>query len=69
MTMSFDAVCPNCGTENRNMYLEETNGWMECECCGKSSQVMKFYPTKKLPIFRMDQVKEIERFTAALQTS
>ena len=28
-----DAVCPICGTINRNLYLEETDGWMECECC------------------------------------
>ena len=20
---------------NRNLYLEETEGWMECECCGR----------------------------------
>ncbi len=25
--------CPICGTVNYNLYLEETGGLMECECC------------------------------------
>lgn len=29
----YDVKCPVCGTENRNLYLEETNGYMECEKC------------------------------------
>ncbi len=30
----IDVKCPVCGTVNHNLYLEETEGWMECECCG-----------------------------------
>ncbi len=25
--------CPICGTVNYGLYLEETGGLMECECC------------------------------------
>ncbi len=26
---SYDIVCPVCGTVNKNLYLEETERWME----------------------------------------
>ena len=29
----YDAVCPCCGKINRNLYLGETGGTMECEAC------------------------------------
>ncbi len=34
----YDMKCPNCGTVNRGLYLEETNGWMICEHCGVESR-------------------------------
>jgi hypothetical protein len=30
---TYDVTCPVCGCVNHNLYLEETNGWMECEKC------------------------------------
>ena len=35
----FDRICPVCGCLNRELYLEETNGMMECERCGSISCV------------------------------
>ena len=32
---AYDAVCPICGHRNIGLYLEETNGLMECEKCGR----------------------------------
>lgn len=29
----YDMACPECGTINRGLYLDETNGWMVCEHC------------------------------------
>lgn len=37
----YDVNCPNCGRMNRNLYLEETEGWMECESCGCISRVSR----------------------------
>lgn len=37
--MAYDVRCPKCGTENKNLFLEETDGWMECEGCGTLSRV------------------------------
>ena len=30
---SKDVKCPICGTVNRGLDLDETDGWMECERC------------------------------------
>ena len=37
---AVDVVCPCCGTVNKSLDLEETDGWMECESCGEVSQHM-----------------------------
>lgn len=39
--MRYDVICPLCGKENRNLYLEETEGWMECERCANAVQMLK----------------------------
>lgn len=35
---TYDMICPVCGHENHNLYLEETDGWMECEKCGQDTR-------------------------------
>lgn len=30
----YEVKCPVCGKVNKRLYLEETNGYMECEKCG-----------------------------------
>mgnify|MGYP001623308856 CR=1 FL=1 len=41
--MSYINVsCPICGTINRGVDLEETEGWVECSCC-KTDFVPKEY--------------------------
>lgn len=41
----YDAECPVCGRLNRRLYLEETEGWMECEHCGTLIRCID-YPDK-----------------------
>ena len=53
---SYDARCPICGTINHNLYLEETNGWMECEHCKQTVQVLKFAAEKKVPVYTPKQL-------------
>ena len=38
----FTAQCPMCGTWNRQLYLEETGGWMECVRCGRVVKALTF---------------------------
>ena len=57
--MTYDVACPVCGRINRSLYLEETEGWMECEYCGNSSQDMSFQKTVRIPVIRMDQLSKM----------
>lgn len=42
----YDVKCPICGTVNHDLYLEETNGWMECEHCHETSKTLGILPEK-----------------------
>ena len=42
-----------CGTVNRSLDLEETDGWMECEHCGNTVQLMKYVKTRRIPCYQM----------------
>ena len=53
---SYDAKCPICGTINHNLYLEETDGWMECEHCQQTVKVLPFAMDKKVPVFTPQQL-------------
>lgn len=58
--MTYDVACPICGRVNRRLYLEETEGWMECEYCGTSSQ---HFPFANKPANRKTEMtKLISRF-------
>ncbi len=37
---STDVMCPICGAINYGLFLEETDGWMECEHCGSMSHLL-----------------------------
>ena len=52
---SFDLRCPICGTVNRGLYLEETDGWMECEKCGNVTQSMEHRQTVLIPLILKTQ--------------
>ena len=54
--MTYDVACPVCGRVNRRLYLEETEGWMEYESCGTSSQHFPFANRKS------EMTKLISRF-------
>ena len=49
----YNVSCPCCGHSNNNLYLDETEGWMECEKCGELTQVSKRVKRRvKIRIFR-----------------
>ncbi|MCD7744153.1 MAG: translation initiation factor 2 [Lachnospiraceae bacterium] len=51
--------CPICGTMNYNLYLDETNGWMECEHCGNLTCQMDKQKTVKIPVFTGAQLAKL----------
>ena len=57
--MTYGVACPVCGRINRSLYLEETEGWMECEYCGNSTQDMSFQKMVKIPMIRMEQLSKM----------
>lgn len=48
---TYNEKCPVCGHINKNLYLEETDGWMECEHCHKDVRVMDYKKGFRLPVF------------------
>lgn len=40
----YNVKCPVCGTLNCDLMLEETKGWMECECC--KAVTLVYHPKK-----------------------
>ncbi len=53
MNNRYDVICPFCGAENKGLYLEETDGVMECEECGQVIKVVEF-EGQKIPICMAD---------------
>lgn len=63
----YDVMCPVCGTVNKGLYLEETNGWMICEHCGAESCFLGLIGSRIKPIPLYD-IKKLSMFlkTAAV---
>ena len=61
---SYDLRCPICGTVNRGLYLEETDGWMECEKCGNVTQSMEHRQTVLIPLILKTQSRSDRSDTA-----
>lgn len=45
----YDVKCPVCGTVNKELYLDETDGWMECEHCHNDVQLFLSPKLKAIP--------------------
>lgn len=55
----YDVKCPKCGAENKDLYLEETDGWYICEHCGLQSKVAGFERPHKIPVFTGTQLAKL----------
>ena len=63
---AYDVTCPHCGHMNIGIYLEDTDGWMECEKCDHLHQFTEFAREVQIPVYRMDNMpKEILNRTQA----
>ena len=54
--MAYDVKCTVCGTVNRGLNLEETEGRMICERCGSETQDVRFRRFGKQPARTVDIV-------------
>lgn len=51
---AVDVNCPICGTLNKSLNLEESDGWMECEHCKNTVQILKYVKTRRVPVYQMN---------------
>lgn len=54
---TFDVRCPVCGHMNHNLFLEETDGWMECEKCNAATRSLKYEDTIRIPLKSLKTIK------------
>lgn len=54
---TFDVRCPVCGHMNHNLFLEETDGWMECEKCSAATRSLKSEDTIRIPLKSLKTIK------------
>jgi hypothetical protein len=57
----YDKICPICGTLNKNLNLEETEGWMECEHC---KEKVGFIETVKVPVYTPEMLSRTAKHPA-----
>ena len=51
---TYDIICPICGGMNRELDLEETDGFMECEACFTIQQVPRIRKNVMIPVYDWD---------------
>ena len=59
----YDVRCPVCGIVNRSLYLDETDGWMECEHCRQAVRAQEYVKMVRLPVYDMRRIP-VSRITA-----
>ena len=54
---TYDVKCPICGQVNRGLYLEEAEGWMECDQCRNATKVQLTDEYKLMPVCVVKRIK------------
>ncbi len=59
----YDVECPLCGRMNRGLFLEETNGEMECEACGNVTINLGYLceTSRRIPVYTPEQFVRMSR--------
>lgn len=53
---TYDVRCPICGAMNKNVYLDDTDGWIECDHCGEVTKSYEKMPLRVAPLYTMEQL-------------
>lgn len=54
---TYDVECPVCGHMNHNLFLDETDGWMECEKCRNATKSLKSDDMIRIPVRSLKTMK------------
>lgn len=65
--MSRDVKCPICGSVEKGLNLDETDGWFVCSKCKSEVCNMEDRKTVKIPVYTGKQLGEIFRRDAEKQ--
>lgn len=59
--MKVDEKCPLCGTINKGLNLEETEGWFECEKCKQTVNNLnpKYAKVHKIPKYNIEDLVKV----------
>lgn len=55
----YNVKCPICGKVNKDVYLEETDGWIECDVCYSKVKVIENRKTVRVPLFTPEQLTSL----------
>lgn len=55
---TYDVCCPVCGTINHDLYLEETDGWMECDHCHQAVRILAHANLRPIPVYTGRELAE-----------
>ena len=55
----YDVKCPACQHDNKDLYLEETEGRYICEKCGFETQLVRFMRRVRIPVYTPEQAVRI----------
>ena len=56
---TYDCECPGCKAMNRNLFLNDADGWFECINCGTVSRPVDFRYHCKMPVYDLSQLRSI----------
>ena len=59
--MCKDVKCPICGSLQKRLYLEETNGWFVCSDCGTEVMIPEEAKMVKLPVYTINIDKGFDK--------
>lgn len=57
--MQYNIKCPLCGEENKNLLLEETNGWFVCDKCKNEIMLPQYSKKQRIPLLNEKILKEM----------
>ena len=62
--MIKDVKCPICGSVEKGLNLDETDGWFVCSKCKSEVMLLDEAETVNVPVYSMDIDKGFEKVTA-----
>ena len=60
---TYNVKCPICGVVNHSLFLEETDGWMECEACFGIARVYQINQDQSILLYTAKKINPMPKTT------